>query len=153
MQHKKTNASVQRLLDAAFEYQRMTDSSSGAFNEDFGLCSDPTQYDWQHIGKQEMLVPYNCAITQSDVSRNVRRAAYLKSQPIRWERHYVWIVEGVLCRGESNILPRRRFYLDDDSWMVLLGEAYDIAGTMVKTYLLDSYIISQARALGRWYDL
>lgn len=153
MQHKKPHVSVQKLLNAVLEYKRTTASCSVNLNEDYGLCSDPTQYDWSYISKKKMLVPYNCAAAHFDILRDVGQAAFLKSQSIRWESHHVWIVEGNLCRGESNVLQRRRFYIDEDSWMILLGEGYDIAGTMIKCYLHDSHLLSPTRLLGRWYNL
>lgn len=80
--------------------------------EECGLCSDPAQYDWRCIGKQDMLVPYNCIV----------------SRPLRWINQEVWVLEGVLRRGESNIAQRRLFYINEASWLVALGESYDIEG-------------------------
>jgi Protein of unknown function (DUF1329) len=96
MQHRKIHTSVRKLLDAVFEDQNMSGTSAAGPHEDYGLCSDPAQYDWHYIGKRNMIVPYNCALPRANVLRRVGQAAFMKSQPIRWENHYVWIVEKVM---------------------------------------------------------
>jgi hypothetical protein len=117
------------------------------------LCGDPAQYEWRYLGKQERLVPYDCILTPAGNASAGRSAASLKSLPIRWANLEVMIVEGILHRSESNTSSRRIFYLDEPSWLVVLGEAYDIEGGIQKCYLLDSYLPIQPCASGRWYQL
>ena len=112
------------------------------------FCRNPAEYDWRYIGKQDMLVPYNC-IEAEEPGRPVQ--PYPKI--LRWEKHGVWIVEGTLKRGESNIMPRRRFYIDDDSWMILLGEGYNADGIIMKCYMLYKHPASTRNGQGRWYSI
>ncbi len=151
MRHKRSDDRARKVLDEAFECQRAADSASVDLGEYYDLCSNPAQYNWRYAGRKEMLVPYNGVIVRHEAGRE--RAGTLTPQPNRWEIHRVWIVEGVLRRGESNILQRRCFYIDEESWLILLGEGYDIRGTISKYYLLESYVFSPTRAKGRWYDL
>jgi hypothetical protein len=153
MRHEKTRANARKLIDAAFERQRIAASSIMDWHESYNLCCDPTQYDWRYIGKKEMLVPYNHAIAHPGIPRGDGPAASLQARPTRWEKHQVWTVEGALCRGESNVLQRRRFYIDETSWLILLGEGFDNTGAIVKQYLLDLQMIVQGRPQGKWYNL
>ena len=49
---------------------------------------------------------------------------------VRWELHRVWVVEATLHPGERNVLPRRVFYVDEDTWHAVLGDAYDAQGNL-----------------------
>jgi hypothetical protein len=35
--------------------------------------------------------------------------------------------------GIRNVFAKRRFYVDEDSWFIMLGQCYDANGNMVKT--------------------
>jgi hypothetical protein len=85
--------------------------------------------------------------------RDLLQPKFSNPKITRWEKHSVWVVEGTLQPGESNVLARRRFYIDEDSWCILLGEGYDIAGTMVKCYMLFKGTTPATGKQGRWYPL
>jgi hypothetical protein len=38
------------------------------------------------------------------------------------------VVEATLAAGSRNILPKRRFYVDEDTWTVLVTDEYDANG-------------------------
>jgi hypothetical protein len=44
---------------------------------------------------------------------------------LRYELHRVWIVDATLKKGERNIYKRRTFYIDEDSWQILVIDQYD----------------------------
>jgi hypothetical protein len=120
---------------------------------DESFCSNPAQYDWKNLGKREIIVPYNCDSAGFVFPRHHTDATPHMSGKIRWEKHRVWVVEGTLHKGESNVLPRRRFYLDEDSWKILMGEGYDDKGKLVKCYMLCCGTIPNAGHKGRWYPV
>lgn len=144
---------ARRALEHAFERQNAFSSCALTAGDGFSFCRDPAQYVWRYAGKRGMLVPYNCELSESVTSQTVRKSPLLTAESIRWEMHQVWIVDGTLYRGESNVLQRRRFYIDEDSWVVLLGEGYNLSGQLVMHYLLDSYTIPPKLADGFWYDI
>jgi hypothetical protein len=113
-------------------------ATNGIANLDESSCfyGNPSQYDWTYIGKQEMLVPYNCNNMHSHSAQELMLAHFLNPDIVRWEKHRVWIVEANLHPGQRNVNAKRRLYIDEDSWYALLGEAYDAEGNMVKTYAL-----------------
>jgi len=149
MQQRNGPARIPKASDEAYE----TLNSAGlgmVICENTSACTNPDEYEWRHRGKREMLVPYNCtAVPLQDLVE----ASFPDRDAIRWEKHRVWIVEGVLRRGESNVLARRRFYLDEDSWLILLGEGHDIDGTMVKSFVLYHGAAMETGKIGRWYAL
>ena len=44
---------------------------------------------------------------------------------LRYELHRVWVVESTLKKGERHVYKRRTFYVDEDSWQVVLVDQYD----------------------------
>jgi len=85
------------------------------------------RYDWELKGKREMLIPYNnqkmrynrCDDPQSMLS------GHLTPQAMRFEKHRVWVVESRLKPGKRHMYQRRTFYLDEDTWSIVMVDIYD----------------------------
>ncbi|MFP6848377.1 MAG: DUF1329 domain-containing protein [Pseudomonas sp.] len=92
----------------------------------------PDRYDWQLVGKQEMLVPYNSyAVHQQGIPYdNILRRSTVNPELLRYELHRVWIVDASLRKGFSHPYAKRRFYLDEDSWQILAVDLYDKSGEL-----------------------
>jgi len=116
------------------------------------FCAEPGEYDWEYAGKQDMIVPYKNTAKSLAARREPVEAEGRNFQNIRWEKRRVWIVEGTLRRGESNVLARRRFYLDETSWDILLGEGYDTSGRLVTYYMRSDEAQADAGSKGHWYS-
>jgi len=151
--HENGQEHVRKALDEAFERQNSAANDGANIDESSSFCSNPAEYDWKYIGKQEMLVPYNCGTVPFHDMRDLLQPKFSNPKITRWEKHSVWVVEGTLQPGESNVLARRRFYMDEDSWCILLGEGYDIAGVMVKCYMFFKCTTQATRKQGRWYPI
>ncbi|MDG3440829.1 MULTISPECIES: DUF1329 domain-containing protein [Nitrospirillum] len=87
----------------------------------------PDRYEWKLVGKKEMYVPYNAYQLQSDklTYDQLIKAKHINQDYARYELHRVWVVEGKLKSGTSHIYPRRTFYVDEDSWGILVADQYD----------------------------
>lgn len=116
-------------------------SQIAALDEYSCFYGSPTQYDWQVIGKQEMLVPYNCNAMQFCDGRHLVGQQFPNPDIVRWEKHRVWIVEASLRAAQSNALARRRLYIDEDSWLALLGEGYNASGRIIKCHSTYNHCI------------
>ncbi|MCY1439020.1 hypothetical protein D9M71_552380 [compost metagenome] len=54
----------------------------------------------------------------------------------------MWVVEGTLKAGARHIYAKRRFYLDEDSWVALASDQYDSRGQLYRgsfAFLTQSY--------------
>jgi hypothetical protein len=54
----------------------------------------------------------------------------------------VWVVEATLKPGARHIYAKRRFYLDEDTWVALASDQYDANGQLyrgVYSFLSQSY--------------
>jgi hypothetical protein len=90
------------------------------------------RFDWGSLGKREMYVPYNAyRVHGSDVDYgNLAMNGHLDPAYLRYERHRVWVVEARLKDGLRHINPRRTYYLDEDSYQVLMTDHYDKQGNL-----------------------
>ena len=86
------------------------------------------RYDWKLIGKKEIYVPYNNNKLYLATSQQGHGRHFINPDYLRWELHRVWIVEATLAPGERNVMAKRRLYLDEDTWTVLLGDTWDAQG-------------------------
>ena len=97
-------------------------------NDDFFMFNGATdRYDWKLIGKQELYVPYNSyKLVGNEIKHaDVLRPGHLNPEHARYELHRVWVVEATLMPGQSHLYKKRRFYIDEDSWAVLVTDKYD----------------------------
>ena len=116
-----------------------------------GFCDNPAEYEWRYIGGRELLVPSSSASTSRGDSRHIDQAYIAEANVDRWELHNVSAFEGVLRRGESNVLSRRCFYLDHETWSIVLGEAYDNTSTLVQCFIVNHILTSAKRLQGHWF--
>ncbi|HEX5841899.1 MAG TPA: DUF1329 domain-containing protein [Pseudomonas sp.] len=102
----------------------------------------PDRYEWQLLGKREMLVPYNSyAVHQQGIPYDsILKRNSLNHELLRYELHRVWVVEAELRKGFSHPYGKRRFYLDEDSWQILAVDLYDRKGEL--SGLQESHPIS-----------
>ncbi|WP_216638477.1 DUF1329 domain-containing protein [Endozoicomonas arenosclerae] len=94
----------------------------------------PDRFDWKLVEKKEIYVPYN---SYKLSSKSLTYDQMLASRTVdpsltRWEKHRVWVVEGTLKDGIRHVYGKRRFYVDEDSWSILISEAYDNRGELWK---------------------
>jgi hypothetical protein len=107
-------------------------SGVGAFDEYEMFFGPMDQYQWKLIGKQEMFVPYNVAKFARAPAATVIGKHFIDPAYMRWERHRVWVVEATLAPHKRNVVAKRRFYVDEDSWIALVADEWDASGELWK---------------------
>ncbi len=122
---------VKRVMGA--EYDNTIASSEGIrLNDTFNIFNGGGDlYDWELIGKQEKLIPYNnYRFASPDTKyKDILHASHLNPDVMRYELHRVWVIEGKLKPGKHhNFATRRRIYTDEDSWAGTAGVLYDGTG-------------------------
>jgi hypothetical protein len=92
----------------------------------------PDRYDWKLVGKREMYVPYNSYMLDSDKLKHqdILQPGHINQDYARYEMHRVWVVDATLKPGKRHIYARRTFYLDEDSWQILMVDQYDVRGEL-----------------------
>lgn len=92
----------------------------------------PDRYEWKLVGKKEILVPYNSYRLHSRQTRNadILKPLHINQDLARYELHRVWILDATVKPGISHLYARRTFYIDEDSWQILVADHYDHRGEM-----------------------
>ena len=100
----------------------MTDMFNGAMD----------RFDWKVIGKEEMYIPYNSygAHAEGVTNDEFVRPGHLNPELMRYELHRVWVVEANLKDGMRHINAKRTYYLDEDSYQIVLIDHYDGRGQL-----------------------
>ncbi len=98
------------------------------------------RFDWKILGKKEMYIPYNCykAPTKGKAEELIAKG-HLNPDYIRWELHRVWVVEGTLRSGKRHCYGKRVFFVDEDSWNILVKDQYDNRGELWHTSIALSF--------------
>jgi len=105
-------------------------------NDDFGMFNGATdRYNWKLVGKKEMYVPYNSYKLASPQYKysDILKAGHINQDLARYELHRVWVVEATLKPGMSHIYAKRVFYIDEDSWAIVVTDKYDARGELWRT--------------------
>ena len=144
---------VRRAPDLA--YDGVNDGSEGMLVTDQvdAYNGAPDRFEWKLLGKKEIYVPYN-VYRLSDKSlkyKDIIGKGTINADLVRYELHRVWVVEGTLKPGARHVYGRRTFYLDEDSWSVLMEDAYDNRGGLWRVALHG--LIQCYDALVPWYRM
>lgn len=100
----------------------------------YGGEADYGAYTWTLRGRRPLLVPYNAvALAGGAVPRaELLTPGHPDPRFLRYEVHRVWVVEATLLPRRAHLFKRRVFYLDEDSWNIVLVENYLADGTLAR---------------------
>ena len=127
----------------------MVDMYNGAFD----------RYVWKLQGKREMLIPYNAYRASNGSYKNVQLLTpkHFNQDATRYELHRVWVIEATERGGMHHVFGKRTFYVDEDSWNVVLVENEDHDGNLWRFqegHLVQLYDVQAMTALpDLTYDL
>ena len=121
---------VRRAPNLAYDTPNTVTSGISFFDEPFGFLGPLDHYQWKILGKEEMIIPYNDNGMFLIPTATMLKVGHLSSDGVRWEVHRVWVVEATLAPGKRHVLPRRKFYLDEDTWQVVLADGWDAQGQL-----------------------
>lgn len=133
----------------AIQFIDMVDMYNGLFD----------RYVWKLVGKREMVIPYNSYRLSDGRYKNkeLLTRGHFNQAGTRYELHRVWVVEASLRPGNNHSFGKRVFYVDEDSWNVVLVENFDPKGTLWRFqegHLLPLYDVQAAFAVpSLTYDL
>lgn len=119
----------------------------------------PDRYEWKLVGKRELYIPYNnFRLAMPDVKyADILKAGHINQDLARYELHRVWEVEATLKSDARHIYSKRRFFIDEDSWMIAVAEHYDSRGQLWRVgeaMLLQEYAMKvPIYAFETLYDL
>ncbi|HDZ57820.1 MAG TPA: DUF1329 domain-containing protein [Pseudomonas xinjiangensis] len=116
-------------LAPEFKYDTVSTQSGGVllFDEINGFDGKMDKYDFKLIGRKEMYMPYNSYKAWAAAPEELNTPKHHNPDLMRWELRRIWEVEGTLKDGERHVQKTKRFFLDEDSWMILSYHGIDHA--------------------------
>src|SRR6185312_7017981 len=144
---------VSRAPDVAYDTPG-TNADGQRTSDQFDMFNGaPDRYNWNLVGKKEMLVPYNSYKLHSDKVKydDILKPKHINQDLARYELHRVWVVDATLKPGASHLYSRRTFYIDEDSWQILAVDQYDSRGQLWR--VSEAHCINYYDALVFWSTL
>jgi predicted Zn-dependent protease len=117
----------------------MVDMYNGAFD----------RYVWKLVGKRELYLPYNGFRVGDGRYKyaDLLKPYHFNQDATRYELHRVWVIEATERSGKRHSFGKRTFYIDEDSWNIVLVENEDHSGQLWRFqegHLLPLYDIQAA---------
>jgi hypothetical protein len=149
---------VKLAPDIAYDTPNPVTSGMTTYDDAFMFNGKMDRYDFKLVGKKEIVVPYNnYRLVYNTKIDDVLKPQFVNPDVARWELHRVWVVEATLKPDARHIYAKRRFYIDEDTWIVVATDAYDARGNYFRAgfnFLTPSY--DEAAVFGdtnAFYDL
>lgn len=138
---------VRRAPTVGYDTPDFVSSGANYFDEVGGFFGALDRYEWKLAGKKELYVPYNENGFLAAPTDQAFSAHHLNPDHLRWELHRVWVVEATLANGKRHAVPKRRYYLDEDTWVVLLVDGYDASGKLWRVVHTLPFVIADGPAI------
>ncbi|GGD52413.1 DUF1329 domain-containing protein [Lacimicrobium alkaliphilum] len=122
--------------------------------DDFDMFNGaPDRYNWTLKGKQELYVPYNnYELHGDDVTySDILKPGHINPDLTRYEKHRVWVVEANLKDEYRHIYQKRVFYIDEDSWQILVADMYDNRNELYRVAM--AYAVNYYEVPALWSTL
>ncbi|MBS1191415.1 MAG: hypothetical protein H6R10_3207 [Rhodocyclaceae bacterium] len=132
---------VRRAPTVAYDTPDFVASGANYFDEVMGIMGHPDRYQWKLVGKKEMYVPYNANALVTAKEDDAFAKHHMNPDKLRWELHRIWEVEATVAPGKRHAVPKRRYYLDEDTWTLVLMDGYDNEGKLWRTTQGFPYVV------------
>ena len=101
------------------------------------ISGSPDRFDWQLLEKREIYIPYNNdKLSDNSLKyKNILHKHHINPELSRYELHRVWVLRATLKKQWRHVYSRRDFYLDEDSWQVVIADQYNKAGDLWRVSL------------------
>lgn len=125
---------VRRMPTYSYDSPQIGMENQYTLDEPFVFNGTLDRFDWKLAGKKEMYVPYNSfgAYNFAAKAEDIAKPDFIDPGQRRYELHRVWVIEATVKQGARHTAPKRTFYLDEDSWNLVLADDYDAQGKLAK---------------------
>jgi hypothetical protein len=125
---------VKLAPDLAYDTPNPGTAGTSTYDDAFVFNGAMDRFDFKLVGKKEMYIPYNgYKLYYAKPSVAPAKPNFVDPDFMRWELHRVWVVEATLKPGARHIYSKRIFYLDEDSWVAICSDQYDLAGKLYRS--------------------
>lgn len=138
---------VRRAPTVAYDTPDFVSSGANYFDEVMGYMGHPDRFEWKLVGKREMYIPYNNNELVTAKESEAFDKHHLNSGKLRWELHRVWEIEATVVSGKRHAVPKRKYYFDEDTWLLALVDGYDSEGKLWRTSVVPSFFVPAVPAV------
>ena len=140
---------VRRLPHISYDSPALLAESTRTTDDTDMFNGSPDRFDWNIVEKRNLIVPYNTnRLGLPDVEYDEMLVPHhLNPEHVRHEVHRVWVIEGKLKPAFNHVYSRRVFYIDEDSWGIMVAENYDREGKLWRVGLSHTWAISNVRGV------
>jgi hypothetical protein len=138
---------VRRAPSLSYDIPDADASGFENLDEYYIFFGGPDRYDFKLLGKTEMYIPYNNNKLYSRPASEVMGPSHANPDDLRYELHRVWVVEGTLASGKHHIVPKRRLYFDEDTWLAVYSDSWNEDGKLWKFGHATMYLMPDAPAM------
>jgi hypothetical protein len=124
---------VRKAPSVGYDTPDAVTSGIGLFDEAFMLFGPIDKHELKLVGKKELYIPYNnnrAALAKVD---QLITPKTLNPDLVRWELHRVWEVDATLAAGKRHVAAKRKYYIDEDTWQIILLDGWDAKGELWRT--------------------
>jgi Protein of unknown function (DUF1329) len=87
------------------------------------------------VGKQLMYMPYNnYRLNLIRDPKEVLGPDHVNPDKVRWELRRVWVVEATTLPGKRHVASKKRYYIDEDTWIIIGYEAWDHSDKLFRIF-------------------
>lgn len=138
---------VRRAPTVAYDTPDFVASGANYFDEVMGFMGHPDRFEWKLVGKREMYIPYNDNRAVTVPNEEAFSKYHLNPDTVRWELHRVWEVDATVAPGKRHAVPKRKFYFDEDTWVLVLMDGYDAEGKLWRTSVVTPFYVPKVPAV------
>ncbi len=138
---------VRKAPSISYDTPDSVTSSIGLFDEAFMLLGPIDKHELKLLGKREIYIPYNNNRAAVAKVAELVTPKTLNPSLVRWELHRVWEVEATLLPGKRHVVPRRKYYVDEDTWQIILIDGWDAKGELWRTHFTLTLLAPDIPAL------
>lgn len=124
---------VRKAPSVGYDTPDAVTSGIGLFDEAFNLFGPIDKHELKLVGKKELYIPYNNNRAALAKVAELVTPNTLNPSQVRWELHRVWEVEATLAAGKRHVAAKRKYYIDEDSWQIILFDGWDAKGELWRT--------------------
>jgi len=125
---------VRRMPSYAYDAPQIGMENQYTMDEPQVFTGPLDRFDWKLVGKKEIYIPYDSfgAYNANAKFEDVAKDDAIASDARRYELHRVWVVQASVKSNMRHLAPHRTFYIDEDSWNMVLADDYDAQGKLWK---------------------
>lgn len=138
---------VRKAPSVAYDTPDFVTSGVGLFDEAFMMFGPIDRHNYKLMGKKELFIPYNNNRAAQVSIDDLMGENFLNPDIVRWELHRVWVVDAELKDGMRHTVPKRTYYIDEDSWKIVMFDGWDAKGDLWRMNYSLTYLVPDLPAL------